>query len=216
MKSYLSLLLVLFAIHSFAQELPDLKAYSNDIGFNTSILMNGIISSNQGPFDFMYKRQKSSNSALRLGGTIFASVNTNVYSSSINYDKYNNWSASFSIGKEKQKQLTKKWIFYYGADLGIFYNSSFTETHYNSQLYTENEIINYGGRIAPFLGIRFQITDKLYAATEASLRLAYGRKSASWTWYDTTTGEANTQKEDFGNVNIFAQPAAGVYVFYRF
>ncbi len=59
MKNLILILFCLLSINLFSQELPDLKAYRNDIGFNTSILVNGIINSNQGPFDFMYKRQKA-------------------------------------------------------------------------------------------------------------------------------------------------------------
>jgi hypothetical protein len=216
MKGIISILFCLWTICLYSQELPDLKVYRHDIGFNTSILVNGIINANQGPFDFMYKRQKSSNTALRLGASIFASVDNHYWGSSVNYEKRDHWAFDLSFGKEKQHQLSKRWIFHYGADLKVYYSNSQTKSYYNSQLNSDTETFNWGGGIAPFLGVRFQILEKLYVATEASLRIAYGRNGNTWTWYDSTTGEANSRNEEFNTLNIYAQPAAGVFVFYRF
>lgn len=216
MKTKLTFLLLLISVYSFSQDLPDLKAYKNDIGFNTAILLNGIISANQAPFDFMYKNQKSSNTALRIGASIFASVNTNFYGSSVNYDKRDNWAFDILFGKEKQHQLSKRWIFHYGADVKAYYSNYKAQTYNNSQLSYQSETVNWGGGVAPFLGIRFQILERLYVATEASLRIAYGRNGNTWTWYDSNTSQSNSRNEDFNSVNIFAQPAAGVFVFYRF
>lgn len=90
MKSIISILLCLLAITLYSQDLADLKAYRHDIGFNTSILVNGIINANQGPFDFMYKRQKSSNTAIRIGTSVFGSMDTNFNGSSTSYEKRDN------------------------------------------------------------------------------------------------------------------------------
>jgi hypothetical protein len=217
MKNLILILFCLLSINLFSQELPDLKAYRNDIGFNTSILVNGIINSNQGPFDFMYKRQKSSNTALRAGASIYTFLNTNFTSGSIaSYQKNDQWAFDLSFGKEKQHQLSKKWIFHYGGDLLAYYAVYKSKYYYNNAIENESENLRYGAGIRPFLGVRFQILERLYLATEASLRISYGRSGNTWTWYDYSTGTSNSREEEFDNVNVFAQPAAGIFVFYRF
>ncbi|MEQ1587027.1 MAG: hypothetical protein ABL895_14165 [Cyclobacteriaceae bacterium] len=116
MKTKLTFLLIFVCVYSFGQDLPDLKAYSKDIGFNTNFLLNEIINSSGSPFDLMLKKQKTSNTALRYGIELFADVATNTYQASNYYQQRDYYSFSLSIGKEKQVQLNKKWIFYYGGD----------------------------------------------------------------------------------------------------
>lgn len=216
MKSIYTFLLITFGTCAMAQELPDLKAYRHDIGFNTSILVNGIINSNQGPFDFMYKVQKSSNTALRLGASIYGSVGTDYYSSSSNYQKRENWAFNLSIGKEKQQQLSKRWIFHYGMDLKAYYTNFQADAYSGGNLNNATSYETWGGGVAPFLGIRFQILEKLYVATEASLRIAYGREANSWTNYDSNNTVISSDSDSFNNLKLYAQPAAGVFIFYRF
>lgn len=216
MKTIYTFLLIISGACAVAQELPDLKAYRNDVGFNTSILVNGIINSNQGPFDFMYKRQKSSNTALRVGASVFGSVNTDFYSTSTNYTNTENWAFNLSIGKEKQQQLSKRWIFHYGMDLRAYYTNYKTESYSNSNLYNKTKYESWGAGIAPFLGIRFQILENLYVSTEASLRLALGRDANSWTNYDSNNSVTDSSSDSFNDIKLYAQPAAGIFVFYRF
>jgi hypothetical protein len=216
MKNLMLMLFCLVSITLFSQELPDLKAYRHDIGFNTSILVNGIINSNQGPFDFMYKVQKSSNTAIRLGASIYGSVGTDFYSNSTNYQKRENWAFNISFGKEKQQQLSKRWIFHYGMDLRAYYSNYNTDSYSDANLYNTTNFETWGGGVAPFLGIRFQILEKLYVATEASLRIAYGREANSWTNYDSNNTVTSSNSDSFNNLKLYAQPAAGIFIFYRF
>ena len=70
--------------------------------------------------------------------------------------------------------------------------------------------------MSPFLGIRFQILDRLYVATEALLRLSYGRKESYWKSYDDTNTVTSESSKGFNNLEILALPATGVSIFYRF
>jgi hypothetical protein len=124
MKKYLFILLCLvFLNKTFAQQLPDLNAYSTDIGFNTNILLNGILSSSSSPFDIMLKKQKN-NSAIRWGASLYVVKNFNPNVNNSNYDLREDYSFSISVGKEIQKQLSKHWIFYYGGTIAPNYSST--------------------------------------------------------------------------------------------
>ncbi len=216
MKPFFIYLLLSMSIFSFGQDLPDLTTYSKDIGFNTSILLSGILSSYASPFDIMLKQQKTSNTAIRYGCKLFVDVNTNTYQSSNSYYQNENYFISISVGKERQAQLTKKWIFYYGGDLAPFYESYKQSNYETGQLRYENLNSEIGLRVSPFLGLRFQINSRLYVATEALLRLSYGRKEASWKSYDNFNNVGNQTSQGFNNVKLQALPATGIFVFYRF
>lgn len=216
MKTKLTILLLLVGTYSIGQELPDLKAYSKDIGFNTNFLLNGIINSSGSPFDLMLKKQKTSNKALRYGIQLYADITTNTYQASYYYQERDYYSFSLSIGKEKQLQLNKKWIFYFGGDVAPFYQSYKDGQYSTGQLDYENLNQEVGLRVSPFLGIRFQILDRLYVSTEALLRLSYGRKETYWKSYDDTNTLTSETSQSFNNVVLRALPATGVSIFYRF
>jgi len=212
-KTILTIILVSIFSIGYSQELPDLKAYSKDIGFNTSFLLNGFINSSGNPFAVMLKKQKTSNSAIRFGTSLYVDISTNG-SGGATYYQYDNYSISLSIGKEKQIQLTKKWIFYYGGDLAPFYQFYKQQYYQSNDLQNENQSNELGLRISPFLGIRFQINERLYVGTEALLRLSYSRNETSWRYNNGATF-IETSK-GFNNIAIQALPATGVFIFYRF
>lgn len=214
MKTKLTILLLLCSGYLFSQDLPDLKAYSKDIGFNTNFLFNGIFNASGSPFDVMMKKQKTSNTAMRYGISLFGNVDTNSYQRE--YYQYDNYSLSFSVGKEKQNRLNKRWIFYYGGDIAPYYY--FNKQAYHSSDLLVNETINneFGLRVTPFLGIRFQINERLYLATEALLRLSYGRKESSWKSFDSSGNISDESSQRFNAVRVQALPATGISFFYRF
>lgn len=215
MKSIITLSLFLIYLSAASQDLPDLKGYKNDIGFNTTFLLNGIISSNSSPFDLMYKIQKSSNQAIRLGASV--NINTQMsHSSSSYYQTTDYYDFQATIGKEWQKQISKLWIFYFGGDLGATYNK-YDYAYYNgTTISNESNSTSFGGLAAPFLGIRFQINERLYLATEASLRMMYAKKNTEWRSYDSQGVPVSESQADFNELNFNARPASGIFVYYRF
>jgi hypothetical protein len=216
MKSIISVLLCLLAITLYSQDLPDLKAYSKDIGFNTNFLFDGIFNTTGSPFDLMLKKQKMSHLANRFGLSLYANISTNTRNGSGYNYKYDNYSLSLSFGKEKQNQLSKRWIFYYGADLAPFYLHYKNGFYYDNQLQNESTNEEIGLQVSPFLGIRFQINDRLYVATEAIFRLAYSLNKTSSKSYDNTNMLINEASQKFNNVDVQALPARGISIFYRF
>ena len=124
-----------------------------------------MFNSNQTPFSLMYKKYTSENRAIRLG----ASINTNwnkAHPSDSSYFNFTNVSNSYAdvslvIGKEIQKSISPKWIWYYGADLvPAFYLTK--STNYQSGIkLSENSYTSLGLSARPFLGIRFAINQRL-------------------------------------------------------
>jgi hypothetical protein len=216
MKKILTIILIGSYAASYCQELPDLKAYSRDIGFNTSIILSGLVNSSGSPFDLMVKKQKNSNTANRFGISLFADIATNTFIGTSSYNQNDNYSLSITVGKEKQNQISKKWIFYYGGDLVPFYQYYSQEYNSLGQIQYDNLTKDYGLRISPFLGIRFQINNRLYAATEGLLRISYSRKNTSWTSYDFSGIPNSESSNNFNNFRMQALPASGVFIFYRF
>lgn len=213
----------------FCQDLPDLQKYSKDIGFNTSILLNGILYSGGSPFDLMLKKQKTSNTAFRFGVSIYASASNdiNVYNQQ-GYNQYSNYNLSISVGKEIQKQINKRWIFYYGTDMAPFINfnqrKNYAQNNPPNQsyyLFNQNNTITYGLRLIPFLGIRFDINERLYIATQINLICSLNRKEASQKLVDANSISSNnyiynssTRSFNEGSLNL--NPASGIFFFYRF
>lgn len=216
MRPIITLSLFLVYLSASSQELPDLKAFKHDIGFNTTFLLNGIVSASTSPFDLMYKIQKSSSQAIRLGASVYVNTFTNTYSSISNYQISKNYDFQATFGKEWQKQITRLWIFYYGGDLGVTYNNYQSDYYNNSVASNESQSVSFGGLAAPFLGIRFQINERLYLATEASLRMMYTRKNADWKVYNYEGVLIDESQADFNELNFTARPASGIFVYYRF
>jgi hypothetical protein len=214
MKKVLTIVISFLFTAGFSQELPDLSKYSKDIGFNSSILLNGLVYSGGSPFDLMLKKQKTANTATRLGLSLNASLST---SSNLgtSYHQWDNYAIELSFGKEKQNQLTKHWIFYYGGDAVPFYRFNQQRYYASNQLQYKYNDSDLGLRLSPFMGIRFQITERLYISTEAALWISYSRKKLHNKNYSngTTTSESTNE---FNNVRFQAIPASGIFLFYRF
>ncbi len=213
MKTIITIIFVSIFSIGYSQELPDLKAYSKDIGFNTNFLLNGFINSSGNPFAVMLKKQKTSNSAIRYGTSFYVDIFASG-SGGAAYYQYDNYAISLSIGKEKQTQLTKKWIFYYGGDLSPFYQFYQQQYYQLNDLQNENNNSELGLRVSPFLGVRFQINDRLYVGTEALLRLSYSRKQISSKY--NNGAEFIKSNHNFNNIDIQALPATGIFTFCRF
>jgi hypothetical protein len=163
----------------------------------------------------MMKKQKSTNTANRIGLSLYADLSNNSYTGSQYYNQQDQYEISLSFGKERQNQITKNWIFYYGGDLEPFYR------YYQQQYYALNQLSsNYGNsdvgvRAAPFMGIRFQINERLYISTESRLLLSYSRKKIFDKTYDNGN-QVSERNNHFNNFRFQVSPASGIFLFYRF
>jgi hypothetical protein len=211
MKNYYILSFLLFiSMAAFAQE--DQISFTRDIGFNTNFIFRGIFETDQTPFSLMYKKYQSDDKAVRLGLSVSAQL-SNTSGDAGNYNNTSSIGLSFSWGKEFQKKLSNHWTWYFGYDVipSVSYHAI---NYYNSgdkvQQYRTSGI-GVSGR--PFLGIRFDINQRLYVAAEASASLSYSYNSMKVTAYNP---ENVLQDTDTNNLGLRMNGASGIFIFYRF
>lgn len=184
-------------------------SYQKHIGFNTNIIFNGIFQSGATPFSFMYKRQISDNKAFRIGASVY--FNLEETNQGIQKQRLQNYSLEFSIGKEFQKSISQRWVWYGGGDLIPLYSTSTNEqidTGFPANQKNSQSIFSLTAR--PFMGIRFNIAPRLYVSTEASLFLSYRKQN-------TTNEVLNSKLESNSDrFTLGINPATSIYFFYLF
>jgi hypothetical protein len=201
-------------VYPFASAQETSKVIKNDIGFNTNFILNGIFNSGSNPFSFVYKHQAAAQSAVRFGVSFNVNLNS-ISGNPTNYSQQNFYSVTPSIGKEWQLQLSKRWIWYYGSDV----RASFSESNYkyfnDGQVSTERQSSYFGLSVSPFLGIRFTINERLYAATEANLNIGYNHQQGSEKTY-TSGSPISSQEYTTNGFTANTASAFGIFIFYRF
>lgn len=195
-----------------AQDAP--VSYQNDIGFNTTFALQGVFNSGQTPFSLMYKRYKSENKAWRLGFDSFLNINkTDSKTSTSNFTDYSSGYAGLVVGMEKQQQIDKRWTWYYGGDFVPYYSFNNSNTFTNGELQWEDERKEFGLGFRPFLGIRFNLNERLYLSAEANVLLSYARTKNYAAAVDSPVPFNDTEGTRF----VFtANPASGLFLYYRF
>ncbi len=192
----------------------EMQKMKNDIGFNTNIVLNGILNSSGGPLVFMYKRQLDDNKALRYG--LALNISLSLPSGALNNGTdQGSFFVNPSFGKEWQSNISKRWIWYRGVDIrGSINQYNFTNYITVNQV-NERASLAYGISFSPLIGVRFAITDRLYAATEANFIIGYT--------YEKNTAKSfvngnQTSIDEFSNnrFNVGTVSAFGVFLFYRF
>ena len=212
--------LLLLAISSHAQDSTSLAFYKHDVGFNTSFILSGIFDSdNNAPVDLLFKQQKSATYANRLGISLgYHTLNGSVVSGfQIDEIRLN---LALAVGKEWQQVLSSHWLWYGGGDAipQFRYFSQYAES--DNIPIRNNSSTTFGVSARPFLGIRFQINDRLYVSTEASLSLGFNLHRGKDIVYRDDNGDGNMEEEknDIDSFETFIQatPASGIYLFYSF
>ncbi len=208
-----SIALSTIAFIATAQTASEEKKYSNDVGFNTTFLLNGVFNSGQTPFTLMYKKYKDNNNPLRFGVRLNANLSDINEKSQSTYSNQSNLNFSAVIGKEFQKEINQNWVWYFGGDIipsFQYYNSEYSSSNSYKQTTTDKRV---GLGFMPFLGIRFNINSRLYLSTEFSFGPTY-----SYTWSQIEEeNPTNTIKDiETGNFNFSMNPAYGLFLYYRF
>jgi hypothetical protein len=205
-------ILILSCIYSFAQE-SSLPSYSQDIGFNTAFIFEGIFNSETTPFTLMYKKYVSENKANRFGIDLSMSMNNAESQGSSSYSETSYASLRLNIGREIQKAITEKWIWFYGGDLVPFYSFYDNDNYQNEVLYSNDESSSLGLTLRPFLAIRYNITPRLYLSAEASLNLSY---TLTEQLQELPQSNQVTRDLKTSNFTFDARAANGLFLFYRF
>ena len=208
------LLFLLFVNYLQAQDYPAHVTYKNDIGFNTTFALQGVFNASQTPFSLMYKRYTTERKALRLGLDTY--VNINKTDSKTSTSSFMEGSADYVglvVGLERQHQIDKRWVWYYGGDLVPYYSFNHQQQYSNGELYWESEYKEFGLGFRPFLGIRFDISPRLYVSAEANVMLSYARDKN----YSSNVNDPVPYYDTKGSrYNFSANPASGLFLFYRF
>ena len=203
---------VLFINCLQAQDTP--VSYQNDIGFNTTFALQGVFNSGQTPFSLMYKKYKSENKAWRLGFDTFLNINkTDSKTSSSNFSDNSSGYVGLVAGMESQKPIDKRWTWFYGADFVPYYSFTNVNTYSNGELQWEDDRKEFGLGFRPFLGIRFNISPRLYLSAEANILVSYARTKNYSAFVTNPTPYNDTEGTHF----VFtASPASGLFLYYRF
>lgn len=198
-----------------AQENQPLK---NDIGFNTTTIFSGLLNSGSGPFNLMYKRQTGENTALRYGLSFSASLNSgNNNSGTQPYTIPYAYLFMPSVGKEWQRTISARWMWYGGADVRPSISFNKTTTYQNGIETQFNSTDTYGLGLAPFLGVRLIISKNFYVATEARITALYSFQKNLTRALNQNTGVVTTlQDYSVSTFSFASSSAAGIYLFYRF
>ena len=213
MKNFISPFLLLLSVHGLhAQDAP--VSFQNDIGFNTTFALQGVFNSNQTPFSLIYKRYSAEKKALRLGVDTYVNINkTDSKTSTSTFDDFSYGYVGLVVGMEFQKQIDKRWVWYYGGDFVPYYSFDVRDSFSNGELFREEENKAFGLGFRPFLGIRFDLSSRLYLSAEANLLLSYGRKKNYVSFVGNSVPLTDTEASSFV---LSANPATGLFLFYRF
>lgn len=148
-------------------------------------------------YSLILKRQITENKALRFRpGFSFEYMPDPIIKGT---NRPRNYDLSFDIGFEKQKKI-KRFVHYYGADFRLKYikvNSTIGLGIDSASTFTKENGYTFGLGIAPFIGGKFLITNRVAIAVETSCMLSYLK-------YDGTT-----QQVDINNIALSPKVKSG-------
>jgi hypothetical protein len=212
-KILLLTLLNTLIISAFAQDNKSVDDYKRDVGFNTAFILQGVFNSNSTPFSLMYKKYTTRKQVWRFGTNLNVSINRDNYINSTSFNPNNSFVyVSVSLGKEFQKRITTKWVWYYGGDLIPSFANNESTSYQNDNLFYQSNYKSYGISARPFLGIRFDINPRLYLSAEANLSLGYSKSKSRQEYFNPD----NIVEGSTNNYSLRASPASGLFLFYRF
>ena len=207
-------LLLLFVSYLQAQDAPVPASYKNDIGFNTTFALQGVVDAGQTPFSLMYKKYRTQDIAWRLGIDTYVSIsNTDSKTSTSSFVENSAGYVGTVIGMERQNKIDKRWVWYYGGDVVPYFSFNVQDNFINGELTYESEYKEFGLGLRPFLGIRFDISPRLYLSAEANILLSYARVKN----YGANINDPVPFNDTEGSrLNFSANPASGLFLYYRF
>jgi hypothetical protein len=196
-----------------AQESKDQpENLDQDLGFNAVFIFQGLFQSQQAPFSIMYKKYTTDRKAIRMG----IDLSFNSYKNSGDANSYQDNSSgeiSLTIGVERQQSLGGNWMWYYGID-GVPTYSFYNYESYANEVKTGSiKTSSIGFGVKPLLGIRFNITPRLYVSAEASAALSYASSKNVQKNYNP---EQTVRDLTTNIISFDFNPASGIFLFYRF
>lgn len=182
---FLFLCIGVFATSLVGQDAP--KEYRNEFGLDGTGFIRSFLSFNEesaiyGNYEPIYylsyrRKFKPGNIRFAIGGAYeqMDLPGSGSQSDSLMFVR-NSYSIDFRIGWEFTNELSSRWQVYYGLDFRTSFSHSYNEARYYSGGYangteSDNQILG----IAPLLGFRFRITDRISLLTEANFSLNWAK-----------------------------------------
>ncbi len=206
-----------FVSSGFAQDQIEPVRYRHHIGFNTNFILGGLYGSTiNAPFDFMYKKQSDHQRATRLGFSLSGNGQKDEATSQNNINSIS-FDVALVIGQEWRNRIAARWEWYGGADvIPSFGTYSYRQSTAVNSEFREEQTRRYGIQLRPFLGLAFQINERLYVATEAALLSGFSFQRSERTPFmnSETTLKKSTSRTTTASVR--ALPSSGISLFYQF
>jgi hypothetical protein len=164
----------------------------------------------------MYKKYSAEDRAIRIGLDLGLNLdNDHSNGAASSYHNDNSFvEISVSIGKELQRPIsTTRWVWFYGGDIVPFYQSRINNEFYDNNMDYSNDYQSIGIGLRPFLGIRFNINQKLYLSVETSLNLKYAYSKQLYKRYNPDEIIRDTEGD---NISLNVSPASGLFLYYKF
>ncbi|MFC5271418.1 hypothetical protein [Adhaeribacter terreus] len=220
---------------AFAQ-FSDSTETQNHLGIIAKPRLEKIFTANQSlPVGLIYKRQVKSDQALRFSAIGFynrtvSDFGNNNYGEFFDETTESSWQTM--IGYEWQKPLSKRWNFYYGAELGISSykiskKTKFSNFQNNLPLnqvilypnHTNHNSVNY--LLQHFAGFRLNLHTKLYLATETTIAFRYSKNRDEHNEFTVSNDGTNGKTEKirtntFENYNLRYFPLSNIQLVYKF
>ena len=200
----ITILLAVSSLVTFAQDTTNGKRYHNEFGVDATGFLKQFLNFNtqfgsyySPTYYITYRRHfKSGNIRAALGGDYRNNQIQNAFQgdSSKLYNK--GYSYYFRIGFEHSNELSKRWQVFYGIDFMPNYVYNKNDAPYWNGGYAngyENKTKIFG--VAPLLGFRLWLNNRLSLSTEASLSLNW-EQNKGHKYYIPVSGQYPPRPDD--------------------
>lgn len=166
----------LLVLGTNAQETAPEKEYKNEFGVEVTTLMRSVLSFSalqypSAPHFLSYRRHLGKgNIRAGLGGDYTNSETPRLWLNDSSEYLLLSYDIRFRIGYEWYSELSKHWQVFYGVDFRPRYRYHKNDASSFDGIYIHgNEEESWQYALAPVIGFRFRITDRISLLTEASL-----------------------------------------------
>jgi hypothetical protein len=214
------------SINQAQDSLKKPNVYHNEFGVDVTSFFRQFINQGQTPtyytpnYYLTYRRYlKTGNIRFAIGGDFDSHNLYNPYSSGDSIKlSYNASSFDIRLGWEFCSELSKHWQVFYGADLRSSFqhvknDAPYFNNGYANGIETKDQI--YG--LAPLLGFRFRITNRLSISTETSFSINWQRSSDRR--YNTQVSNLYTPTDEIvipKTTKIYSNFRQPIYLFLTF
>ncbi len=192
------LVLLMFSKNSVAQDSVITSDNHHEVGIDISPFLQRFVSGNTSgrsysPFFVMY-RYHFNNWDIRsgIGGSLNKQEDvlndTSIYKSENSY-------INFRLGVEGKIDFYRRWQFFYGIDLYTYMDRRIYDRIEGPSYSDRDNTVENGYGLAPLMGLRIKINDRISITTESSLVLYYFKSTSERTSTPGNTSNRLTETE---------------------